>query len=139
MAVDVASLASGQEIPVWERDGSLEHWNRFAAVNYEFAGHHMDDEVGRHEGFKGAFAMAPFLHAYLHTMLREWIGDDGRIICVDMRLKNPFYRHRLLIAGGTVAAVRDEDGERIVDLDIWQRDDEQTQLGVGTATVAFDL
>jgi acyl dehydratase len=138
MDVDVASLTPGQPIPPWQRVGSLEHWNRFAAVNYEFAGHHMDDEVGRREGFAAAFIMAPFSHAYLHAMLREWIGEQGRIVNIDMRLKNPLLRDRTLTAGGEVTSVRQEDGEVFVDLKIWQVDDQQTQLAVGTAIVAFD-
>ncbi len=139
MSTDVASLAVGQRIPDWVREGTLDHWNRFAAANYEFAGHHMDDDIGRHEGFSGAFIMAPFSHAYLHCMLREWIGDEGGawIVNVDMRLKHPLVRGRTLTAGGEIAAIRHESGGVFVDLQIWQVDDQGTQLGKGVATVAF--
>jgi acyl dehydratase len=137
MTVDVNSLEPGHPIPTWSRKGTLDHWNRFAAVNDEFAGHHMDDEVGRHEGFGGAFIMAPFSHAYLHAMLREWLADEGRIVTVDMRLKNPLLRGRTLEAGGHVTGVRREGDEVFVDLEIWQIDDENTSLGTGIATVAF--
>ena len=138
MPIDISTITPGTEIPTWVREGSLEHWNRFAAVNYEFAGHHMDDDVGRHEGFSGAFIMAPFSHAYLHALLLNWLGTDARIVSVDMRLKNPLFRGRTLTAGGTVTGVRREDGEVLIDLDIWQVDDEQTPLGAGSATVAVD-
>ncbi len=139
MKVNPATLAVGQKIPLWVREGAFEHWNRFAAVNYEFAGHHMDDEVGRHEGFPAAFIMAPFSHAYLHCMLREWAGDEtgARIVKVDMRLKHPLLRGRILTAGGEVSAIRREGDEIVVDLGIWQTDDEGTELGKGTATVAW--
>jgi hypothetical protein len=135
--IDVSALQPGFEIPLWERDGTFEHWNRFAGVNADFAGHHMDDEIGRLEGFSAAFIMAPLSHAYLHAMLREWIGDQGRIVNVDMRLKHPLFRGRTMTAGGSVAGVRTEDDEVFVDLDIWQLDDEGAQLGAGTAIVAF--
>jgi len=138
MPVEVAELKEGQAIPIWERDGTLDHWNRFAAVNHEFAAHHMDDEVGRYEGFRGAFIMAPFSHAYLHAMLRQWVGEQGRIVTIDMRLKNPLFRGRTLRAGGEIRSIGEADGEIVVDLDIWQIDDEGTQLGVGSATVAFE-
>jgi hypothetical protein len=62
---------------------------------------------------------------------------SGRIVTVDMRLKNPLLRGRTLEAGGEVTAVRDEGDELFVDLDVWQINDEGTQLGIGTATVAF--
>lgn len=139
MSVDPAALAVGQSIPDWVREGRLEHWNRFAAVNYEFAGHHMDDEVGRHEGFDSAFIMAPFSHAYLHCMLRQWTGDDdgARIVSVEMRLKHPLFRGRTMTAGGEITAVRAEGDETVVELSVWQVDDHGVQLGTGTAEVAL--
>lgn len=139
MTVDPIALQPGYEIPTWEREGTLDHWNRFAAANYEFAGHHMDDDIGRHEGFEGAFIMAPMSHAYMHAMLREWMGDDGlsRIVNVDVRLKSPLLRGRTLTAGGTVTAVRREGNELLVDLEVWQVDDTGATLGKGTSTVAF--
>ncbi len=139
MTADSASVAIGQSIPEWVREGTFDHWNRFAAANYEFAGHHMDDDIGRHEGFDGAFIMAPFSHAYLHCMLREWIGDESGawIVNVDMRLKNPLVRGRIMRAGGEVAAIRNESSGVFVDLHIWQVDDQGNQLGKGVATVAF--
>jgi acyl dehydratase len=137
VSVDVHLIQPGTTIPRWSREGTLDAWNRFAAVDGVFSGHHMDDEVGRHEGFASAFISAPFSHAYLHAMLRNWMQGAGRIVTVDMRLKNPLLRGRTLEAGGEVTAVRDEGNELLVDLAIWQVDDEGTQLGIGTATVAF--
>jgi hypothetical protein len=139
MARAPGTIEVGQAIPDWIREGSLEHWNRFAAVNDEFAGHHMDDAVGQHEGFPGAFIMAPFSHAYLHAMLRAWMGDEGWVRTVDMRLKNPLFRGRTLTAGGQVIAVRRNADDVEVDLDIWQKDDQGTVLGTGTATVILPL
>jgi acyl dehydratase len=137
MTINVAELAPGERIPLWSREGTFYHWNRFHAVNSDFAGHHMDDDVGRHEGFTRAFISAPFSHAYLHAMLREWLSGEGRIVTVDMRLKNPLLRGRTLEAGGEITTLRPEGEEVFVDLEIWQIDDEGTQLGIGTATVAL--
>ncbi len=137
MSLDPTTLQAGDQIPVWERAGTFDHWNRFAAVNDEFAGHHMDDEVGRHEGFDAAFIMAPLSHAYLHAMLREWLDDQGRIVSIEMRLRSPLLRGRTLRAGGQVTAVRHEAGEIVVDLDVWEADDQDVRLSAGPATVAF--
>lgn len=137
MEIDVAALAPGQSLPEWIRDGSLQHWNRFAAVDGIFSDHHMDDESGRHEGFEGAFISAPFLHAYLHAMLRDWMGEQGRIVDVDMRLKHPLIRGRVLTQGAEVTAVGAEGDETVVELRVWQVDDLEHQVGVGTATVAL--
>jgi len=135
--IDRHTLSVGDELPPFERQGTVQHWNRFAAVNYEFHPHHWDDAVGRHEGFTGAFAMAPLLHSYLHTMLRDWMDGGGRIVRVDIRLRSPLTQGRVLTAGGKVTALRREDGEVVADLDLWETDDQGTQIASATATVAF--
>jgi acyl dehydratase len=139
VSLQIENIAPGFQIPRWTREGTLDAWNRFAAVDGVFSGHHMDDEVGQHEGFSSAFISAPNTHAYLHAMLRSWLEGEGRIVSVDMRLKNPLLRGRTLEAGGEVTAVHEEGDETFVDLDIWQVDDQGTQLGVGTATVAVPV
>jgi acyl dehydratase len=128
----------GAVIPEFRRRGTLDAWNRYAAVNYEFAGHHMDDEVGRHEGFASAFAMAPLTFSYVQTMLREWVADSGRIVSVDIRLRSPFLRGRTLIAGGEVTSVQDSPKGRLVHAAVWADDDAGTRLVEGTAVVILD-
>lgn len=135
--LDVENIAVGDPVLAFTRDGTVAHWMRFAAANFEFAPHHWDDAVAQDEGFPGAFAMAPLQLAFLHAMLRAWIGETGRIVSVTMKLKSPFIRGRTLTAGGKVTAVRREAGEIFVDLEIWQDDDEGTRLSPGTATVAL--
>jgi acyl dehydratase len=131
------TIAVGDDLPALVREGTVQHWNRFAAVNHEFAAHHWDDEVAKEEGFPAPFAMAPLLHSYLHTLLRDWMGDAGRIAAVNIRLRSPFLRGRTLTAGGRVTGVRHEEGERLVDLEVWETDDQGTAVATGTATVAF--
>jgi hypothetical protein len=136
LAVD--SIAPGQELPTFEREGTLLHWARYAAVNpAHIVGHHFDDAVARHEGFEAAFIMAPLEHAYLHVMLRRWMGSLGRIVRLDIRLRRPLLRGRMLTAGGTVSVVRRHAGRTIVEIEVWESDDLGEMLVVGSAEVAF--
>jgi hypothetical protein len=138
MAVDLDSLAEGQELPTFEREGTLLHWARYAAVNpSHIVGHHLDDEVAKREGFDAAFIMAPLEHAYLHAMLRSWTGGRGRVRQLDIRLRRPLLRGRTLTAGGRVARVSREPGRIMVSLDVWETDDRGELLAPGTAEVEF--
>ena len=82
----VMTVAIGQEIPTFEREAGFHTWNRYAAVNEEFVPIHMDDDAGRAAGNPGAFGMGNLQVAYLHTLLRQWIGEDGRIVSVSCQL-----------------------------------------------------
>ncbi len=136
--IDLTTLRPGLEIPTISRPGDYQYWNRYAAVNYEFAGHHMDDAAAQHEGFEAAIGMGPFIHALLHVLLREWAGEDvARVIHVGLRSRRPWLRGRTLIQGGTVTAVREAAGERFVSLDVWGDDDTGERLFTGEAEIAF--
>jgi len=140
VALDVDAIAEGQELPPFVREGTLLHWVRYAAVNpAHIVGHHLDDEVAHHEGFDAAFIMAPLEHAYLHSMLRQWMGTQGRVLSLNIRLRRPLLRGRTLTASGKVTAVRRDSDRVLVQLEVWETDDLGELLAPGTAEVVFPV
>jgi acyl dehydratase len=139
MAVDRTTVTVGTELPPFIRTTGFHNWNRFAAVNDEFVPIHMDDEAGRAQGFPGAFGMGNLMWSYLHNLVRDWMGDDGRIVTMECSFRAPNLRGMTVEARGTVTAVRDEGGEHLVDLDlqIVDRDNPDTVLVPASATVAL--
>jgi acyl dehydratase len=137
--VDVASLTVGTAIPVFVRTTDLANWNRYAAVNDEFVPIHMDDEAGRAAGFPSAFGMGNLLWSYVHNMLRDWMGDRGRIVTLECSFRSPNLRGMTVEARGTITAVRTDGDETLVDLDVAvvDRDAPDTVLAPGRATVAI--
>lgn len=128
----------GQELPAFTRETGLATWNRYAAVNDEFVPIHMDDEAGRAAGYPSAFGMGNLQWAYLHNALRDWMGDDGRIVSLSCQFRGANTKGMTLTVSGTVTAVREEGGTRLVDLDLAVKDQEGRTLTPATATVALD-
>ncbi len=118
MAVDRDSVTVGTELPAFVRTTGFHNWNRYAAVNDEFVPIHMDDDAGRAQGFPGAFGMGNLMWSYLHNLVRDWMGDDGRIVAMGCSFRSPNLRGMTVEARGIVTAVRDEGGERLVDLEL---------------------
>ncbi len=140
MALAIESIVEGLELPVFTREGTLLHWVHYAAVNpAHIVGHHLDDEVGRREGFAAAFIMAPLEHAYLHAMLRQWMEGRGRVHRLDIRLRRPLLRGRWLTAGGTVTEVRQDADRMFVQIYVWEKDDLGELLAPGQADVSFPI
>jgi acyl dehydratase len=139
MAVDRDTVTVGTELPVFVRTTGFDNWNRYAAVNDEFVPIHMDDDAGRAQGFPGAFGMGNLMWSYLHNLVRDWMGDDGRIVSMGCSFRSPNLRGMTVEARGTVTAVRDDGGERLVDLElvVVDRDAPDTVLVPATATVAL--
>ncbi len=130
-------VSVGDTLPEFVREGTVDHWNRFAAANYEFAAHHWDDAVARDEGFPGAFAMAPLQQSFIYAMLRGWMGDQGRIEAVNIKLRSPFIRGRTLTTSGEVTGIIERDGSRSVEFNITQTDDQDTLVSEATAVVGL--
>ena len=139
MAVDRETVTVGTELPPFVRTTGFHNWNRYAAVNDEFVPIHMDDEAGRAQGFAGAFGMGNLMWSYLHNLVRDWMGDDGRIVSMGCTFRSPNLRGMTVEARGTVTAVRDADGGRVVDLElsVVDRDNPETVLVPASATVAL--
>jgi len=132
----VRGLSVGDEIPPFERVTGFANWNRYAAVNDEFVPIHMDDGAGRKAGYPTAIGMGNLQWAFLHNVLREWMGDDGRIEEIACQFRAPNTKDQTVTARGRIEAIR-LDGDRVlVDLTVWTEMD-GTDLAPGTATVSL--
>jgi acyl dehydratase len=130
-----ADAQAGDELPPFTRTTDLENWNRYAAVNDEFVPIHMDDEAGRAAGYPTAFGMGNLQWAYLHNLVRDWLGEDGRIVSLSCQFRAPNTKGMTVTARGVVTAVREENGRHHADLDIWTEDGEGSKLAPGSAVV----
>ena len=117
------------------RRSGFAEWNRFAAVNDEFVPIHMDDEAGQRAGYPGAIGMGRLQWSYVHAMLREWLGDEGRIAEVSLQFRSPVLKDALFECRGNVTSVRANQDEKVIDCKIWIEDEDAKVLAPGTATV----
>jgi hypothetical protein len=130
------ALSPGDELPRFVRETTgFHHWNRYAAVNDEYAIIHMDDDAGREAGYASAFGMGNLQWAYLHNLLRQWLGEDGRILSIACQFRGANMKGQTVTAHGRVEAVHDApDGTR-VELEVWTQSQSGQRLAVGRALV----
>lgn len=127
----------GEEIPTFVRMTGFANWNRYAAVNDEFVGIHMDDEAGRAAGQPGAFGMGNLQFSYLHNVLRQWLGPGGAILKLSCQFRALNTKDMVVTARGRVVRVERGDGRVFVDLDVWTEDQDGRTLAPGAARVAL--
>jgi acyl dehydratase len=133
----VKNVQVGDQLPSFQRATGFHHWNRYAAVNDEFVPIHMDDEAGKAAGYSSAFGMGNLQWSYLHNMLRNWIGDDGRILRLSCQFRAPNTKGQTVTAHGIVTAIHQDGGQQVVDVEIWTETQDGTKLAPGSATVAL--
>jgi acyl dehydratase len=118
------------------RSTGFAEWNRFAAVNDEFVPIHMDDEAGRAAGYPCAISMGRLQWSYVHSLLRGWLAGEGRIVSVAMQFRGAVLKGAAFDIRTLVTAVRDGQGEKLLDVDVWIQDADGAVLAPGKATVA---
>ena len=99
----------------------------------------MDDEAGRAAGYPTAFGMGNLQWAYLHNLMRGVIGDAGRIVSVNCQFRAPNTKGQVVTAKGEVTGIREEHGERFIELAVWTEEQTGAKLAPGTADVAVPL
>jgi len=136
---DLQQIVVGAELPTRTWTAGFEVWNRFAAVNDEFVPIHMDDEAGRAAGYDGAFGMGYLQWSWAHDVLRDFVGECGRIDRVQGSFRAPTIKGARVTASGRVSAVSTDGNRLVVDVDVWTRTDDGVVLLPGTASVSFPL
>jgi acyl dehydratase len=131
------AAAVGDGLGSFERVTDMGTWNRFAAVNDEFVSIHMDDEAGRAAGYEGAIGMGNLQWAYVHNLLRAWIGEEGRIRTVSFELRGPNVKGQRVTAQGEVVDRTERDGEVVLSVNVWTTSSAGDPLGRGSAVVSL--
>lgn len=88
-------------------------------------------------GYPSVFAHGMLSMGMTGKMLTNYVGD-GRLKSFGVRFTSQVFPGATLTAKATVSAIREDGGEKIVDLDISTTDEEGTEVIKGTASAVVD-
>ena len=127
----------GFEIPPWDMPRVLpERMRTMAAILRDPYPVHWDRRVVAEMGLgERTINQGPLGLSYMINMLHAWAGHES-IRRLTMTFPQPVFEDDHVVARGTVTAVRQEDGQQLVDCDIWLDRDGDKPL-IGTATVVL--
>jgi acyl dehydratase len=136
--VTATDVVVGLELPPVVRTTGFPAWNRYAAVNDEFVPIHMDDEAGKAAGMSGAFGMGSLQWAYLHNLVRDWLGDSGRILFLECKFRAVNTKEQAVSSRARVSAVQQREDGLHVELEVWTEDQYGTVLAPGRCIALID-
>jgi len=97
---------------------------------------HIDEEFAKNSGYPGVFAHGMLSMGYLGEFLVNAAGV-GNVRKFRARFAKLTWPGDVITCKGTVTAVRDESGTRVVDCDIWTETQTGERKVVGSATLAL--
>lgn len=110
----------------------------YAGTSGDYNPLHTDDLYTKEvAGYPGVFAHGMLSMGLTGTMLTNYVGD-GRLKKYGVRFTNQVWPGDTLTAKSTVAAIREEGGETLVDLTLETVNQDGKPVVTGTATARID-
>ncbi len=98
---------------------------------------HYDLPYAKTEGLPNLLVQGPLQSALLAKMLTDWAGPRGRLVKIAIQNRGNAFPNEKLTYGGAVVDKREEDGQLLVDCEIFERNESGAVLMPGTATVSL--
>jgi acyl dehydratase len=131
-------VSVGSHIPEWRLDSvSPQRMQLLAAILRDPNPIHWDrEEVAKRGLGDRLINQGPTNLGYITNMLMAWAGP-ACLRQLDVRFTANVFDGDRVVAGGVVTGVRHENGERLVDCEVWLDRAEGTRAVSGNATVAL--
>ncbi|HEY8489585.1 MAG TPA: MaoC/PaaZ C-terminal domain-containing protein [Dehalococcoidia bacterium] len=127
----------GDEIPALKKNCSTQQLVLWAAASGDFYQIHYDQDFAKSTGLPGIIVHGALKNAFLGQLLHEWVGRKGRIIQFGCSYRGMDYPNQDIHCRGVVKAKRQENGQNLVELEIWTENPEGQKTTPGSAVVAL--
>jgi acyl dehydratase len=136
--LDTKNPAVGQELPSL-RKGPItrDELKAYGAASGDPNPIHIDDEFAKNAGYPGVFAHGMLSMGYLGEFLVHAGGSPESVRKFRARFAKLTWPGDVITCKGTVTAVRDENGARLVDCDIWTENQDGERKVTGSATLTL--
>ncbi len=125
----------GDEIPKLVKNCSSQQLVFWAAGSGDFYQIHYDKDFAQSTGLPGIIVHGALKNAFLGQLLHDWVAPAGFVKKFGCSYRGMDYPNKDIVCRGVVTGKRQEDGESLVDLDVWTENPEGQKTSPGTATV----
>lgn len=135
MGVRWSEVQEGMEIPSLKKNCSTQQLVMWAAASGDFYQIHYDKDFALSTGLPNIIVHGALKHAFLGQLLHDWIGNEGRIKRFGCSYRGMDFPNQDIICRGIVTRKYEQDGEKLVDLEIWTENPQGQRTSPGSATV----
>jgi hypothetical protein len=113
------TVSEGMEIPTLAKNCNTQQLVNFAEAT----------------GLENIIVHGALKHAFLGQLLHDWIGNEGSIKKVGCSYRGMDFPDQDIQCKGIVTRKYEENGEKLVDLEIWTENPDGQRTSPGVATV----
>ncbi len=130
-------IKEGDEIPKLVKNCSTQQLVLWAAGSGDFYQIHYDKDFAQGTGLKGLIVHGALKHAFLGQLVHDWIGDSGRIKKFGCQYRGMDEPKQDIVCRGVVTKKYQQNGDNIVELDVWTENPAGQKTTPGTAVVSL--
>ena len=131
-------VREGSEIPAFARKVGYMELNRFAGANNEFVPIHMDPDYAKNVAkLPDVIVMGNLKLAYIANAITGWAGEEGSIRKISIEYRRMDTVNTTITAKGKVTKKYQQDGENLVDLEVWVENEAGEVTTPGSAVVSL--
>jgi len=132
-------VKEGQQLPEIKITPDKQQLVKFAAGSGDFNPLHFDENFPmlKPMGLSENIVHGRFKYAQIGRLLFAFAGYKGRVKKFGVQYRGMDLLNKTITARGVVTGKRQENGENLVDLEVWTEDAEGRKTTPGTAVVAL--
>ena len=138
MAAKWADVQEGMEIPALKKNPTSQQLVQWAAGSGDFYQIHYDKDFAISTGLKGIIVHGALKNAFLGQLVHDWIGNDGKIKKYGCSYRGMDFPNEDITCKGVVTKKYEENGEKLVDLEVWTENPQGKKTTPGYATVVLN-
>jgi acyl dehydratase len=130
-------VGEGFELPPVTRVQAQKRFVRWAQASNDLSDIHYDYKLMRQRGMPDVVGQGAMSAATIVRMLSDWYTPDGFLRKIGVQYRHYTVPGDVLTTRGVVTGVRREDGENLVDLDVWAENQDGRKVTIGQAIVSL--
>ena len=130
-------VTEGMEMPPLVKHPTTQQLVKYAGASGDYYQIHYDKDFAQGNGLDGVILHGALKNAFLGQFVTDWMGPLGTLKKLSCQYRGMDSPDRPISAKGTVTRKYQENGQNMVDCDIWLENSEGQKTTPGSATVAL--
>ncbi len=130
-------VKEGMDLPGMEKTPTTKTLVQWAGASGDYFELHYDKDFAQSMGFPGPIVHGRLEAAYLTQLLTDWIGEKGQLKKMSVQYRGNAFPGNKLTLGGKVTKKYTEDGQNLVECQIWVKNHEDKEITPGSAIVSL--
>ncbi|MCH8184796.1 MAG: dehydratase [Chloroflexi bacterium] len=130
-------VEEGMELPTVEKNPTTQQLVKYAGASGDYYQIHYDQEFAKANGLPNVILHGALKNAFLGHLMTNWVGEHGMLRKLSAQYRGMDVPGTPIYAKGVVTKKYVENGENLVECDIWLENHKGEKTTPGSALVAL--